>query len=88
LEAALRLAETRAADVIVEGVETLGQFEDLQRLHRRREEGFYFSQPVEVEIADQLLKTNRLCSGLRSSPEDRWVLLKEAGRGQAVTPSN
>jgi EAL domain-containing protein (putative c-di-GMP-specific phosphodiesterase class I) len=53
------LAHHLKMDVIAEGVETAAQQARLTELACEYGQGFYFSRPVEREVAEQLIAANR-----------------------------
>jgi len=54
----LTLARSLGIRVVAEGVETLEQLAELRRLKCDAGQGFFFSKPAEVEIAETLLVLN------------------------------
>jgi diguanylate cyclase (GGDEF)-like protein/PAS domain S-box-containing protein len=52
----INLAHNLGAEVVAEGVETEGQLQLLKKLHCEYAQGFYFSNPVNAETAEQLIQ--------------------------------
>ncbi len=55
VQAIITLAHTMRMDVIAEGVETLEQLEQLRGLQCEQGQGYFFSKPLDIEAATQLL---------------------------------
>ncbi len=55
VRAIIVLALNLGMDVVAEGVETLDQVLELQKLGCDRAQGYYFSHPVEPAAADRLI---------------------------------
>jgi len=63
---AIRLAHELGIEIIAEGVETEGQAKVLLSAGCERGQGFYFSRPVNVERATELLRAGRIIPVRRS----------------------
>ncbi|MGB3206444.1 MAG: EAL domain-containing protein [Crinalium sp.] len=55
VQAIITLAHTMRMDVTAEGVETVEQLEQLRALKCEQGQGYFFSKPIDVEAASQLL---------------------------------
>jgi EAL domain-containing protein (putative c-di-GMP-specific phosphodiesterase class I) len=60
VRAAIRLAQELGIDVIAEGVETEAQAEFLIGAGCQQAQGFYYSRPVDVARATELLRQGRI----------------------------
>jgi EAL domain-containing protein (putative c-di-GMP-specific phosphodiesterase class I) len=59
VESILALARTLGTSVVAEGVESLVQARELQRLGCRQAQGFYFSKPLPTSAVEELLMANQ-----------------------------
>ena len=59
VESILALARTLGTSVVAEGVESLVQARELQRLGCRQAQGFYFSRPIPMAAVEELLAANQ-----------------------------
>jgi diguanylate cyclase (GGDEF)-like protein len=59
VESILALARTLGTSVVAEGVESLVQARELQRLECRQAQGFYFSKPIPMAAVEELLAANQ-----------------------------
>jgi len=59
VESILALARTLGTSVVAEGVESLVQARELQRLGCRQAQGFYFSKPLPTAAVEELMTANQ-----------------------------
>jgi diguanylate cyclase (GGDEF)-like protein/PAS domain S-box-containing protein len=59
VESILALARTLNTSVVAEGIENAVQAKELQRLGCTHAQGFFFSRPLTVQRAEEMLKANR-----------------------------
>jgi diguanylate cyclase (GGDEF)-like protein/PAS domain S-box-containing protein len=70
----INLAHNLGAEVVAEGVETEEQLQLLKRLHCEHAQGFYFSDPVNAETAEQLIQqgVQREAHGVHDTMDAHW----------------
>jgi EAL domain-containing protein (putative c-di-GMP-specific phosphodiesterase class I) len=59
VESILALARTLGTGVVAEGVESVVQARELQRLGCRQAQGFYFSRPLPTAAVEELMAANQ-----------------------------
>ena len=59
VESILALARTLKTSVVAEGIESEDQARELERLGCTHAQGFLFSRPLPVRVAEQLLEANK-----------------------------
>jgi predicted signal transduction protein with EAL and GGDEF domain len=60
-------------EVVAEGIETVGQLDQLRALNCEQGQGYYFSTPVDSEMATELIQNDERgeCLGYVGSRDDR-----------------
>jgi EAL domain-containing protein (putative c-di-GMP-specific phosphodiesterase class I) len=73
VRAVVTLARNLGMEVVAEGIETVVQLDQLRALNCEQGQGYYFSTPVDAELATELIQNDERgeCLGYVGSGDDR-----------------